>query len=315
LELYGNNNTSISWSNPTLINGPTTISGVYAPPAGSNFGLCLTVLMSTSLNNPPQYCADTTICFIEPPCEIPVDSTCLMNHVDSICVGQNVTFLYTGNANATTYTWQFPFGTPSTLTGIGPHTVTYNTVGCHPIILILNDNLPGTVDCVDSICAVPNPVTSVVQWNNSLQANPAGMSYQWYSQNPNWTLLTGETNQFLNPINGGLYSVVVTNSFGCSDTASIDFAPIGVEEFKGQDWNVYPNPNDGVFTIDFASTSNERVEMRIYSTLGELIEMRTLHVHPGSLSFVIDPPKMVSGVYSILIISESGRASKTLIVR
>ncbi len=316
LELYGTNNyTTIGWTNPTLINGPTTITGVYAPPAGSPFSNCITILMSNSMVNPPQYCADTTICFTQPPCDPIIDSTCFMSHVDSICVGQSVTFTYTGNANATTYTWQFPFGSPSTLTGIGPHAVTYNTPGCHPVILILNDNLPGTIDCVDSVCVFPNPTASVIQWNNSLQANPAGMSYQWYSQNPNWTLLSGETNQFLNPQNGGLYSVVVTNEYGCSDTASTDFVPTGIDEIELHNWNIFPNPNDGSYTLNFASTTNETIEMSLYSAFGDLVDLRTMNVHPGSQSFFISNQNLVAGVYYVMILSEKAQVTKKLVVK
>jgi PKD repeat protein len=315
LELYGNNSTTISWSNPTLINGPTTITGVYAPPVGSGFSNCITIVMSNSLMSPQEYCADTTICFVEPPCDHPIDSTCFMTHADTICVGQSVTYTYGGNFNAISYTWQFPSGTPSTMTGIGPHTITYNTPGCHPVILILMDNQQQTIDCVDSVCVMPNPVATVVQLNNSLQATPSGMSYQWYSQNPNWTLLSGETNQFLNTNIGGLYSVVVTNAYGCSDTASIDFAPVGIEEIATQQWNIYPNPNDGTFTIDFASTINETIDLRIVNAIGEMVDQRSLNVHPGSQQFNMEKGRIQSGVYYVMIISGNGSSTKKLVVK
>ena len=238
-----------------------------------------------------------------------------MSHADSICVGQSATFSYTGNMNSSSYTWQFPFGSPSTVTGIGPHTVTYNTPGCHPVILILNNEMQGTIDCVDSICVFPNPVATLVQVNNSLQANPSGLSYQWYSQNPNWTILPGETNQFLNPTNGGLYSVVVTNEFGCSDTASIDFVGIGIDEFEMQNWNIFPNPNDGSYTLDFSSTTNETIKMSLYTAFGDLVELRTMNVHPGSQSFFISNQNISPGVYYIEIATENARGIKKLVVK
>ena len=131
----------------------------------------------------------------------------------------------------------------------------------------------------------------------------------------NWTLLSGETNQFLNPQNGGLYSVVVTNEYGCSDTASTDFVPTGIDEFELHNWNIFPNPNDGSYTLNFASTTNETIEMSLYSAFGDLVDLRTLNVHPGSQSFFISNQNLVAGVYYVMILSEKARVTKKLVVK
>jgi hypothetical protein len=309
-----NSSTSVSWINPTFINGPTTISGVHAPVAGSSSTFCLTFVMGSSGTTPPSYCADTTICFTPPPCNTSVE-TCLIAHADSICIGQSVTFTYTGNYPATTYDWQFPFGTPNVATGLGPHTVSYTTSGCHPVVLILNNFIPGTIDCVDSICVVPQPVAIVTQFGNSLQATPAGMSYQWYSQNPNWTLLSGETNQFLNPQTTGFYCVVVTSPQGCVDTTCTKFFPVGLDEFEAQNWSIYPNPNDGSFTLSFDSSTSETIEIQIFNTLGALVDERRLDVQPGAQQFLISNQNLVSGVYFIMVNSGNTSGMQKLVVK
>jgi hypothetical protein len=315
LQVQGaNNTTSVNWINPTFINGPTTISGVHAPVAGSSSTFCLTFVMGSSGTTPPSYCADTTICFTPPPCNTSVE-TCLIAHADSICIGQSVTFTYTGNYPATTYDWQFPFGTPNVATGLGPHTVSYTTSGCHPVVLILNNFIPGTIDCVDSICVVPQPVAIVTQFGNSLQATPAGMSYQWYSQNPNWTLLSGETNQFLNPQTTGFYCVVVTSPQGCVDTTCTKFFPVGLDEFEAQNWSIYPNPNDGSFTLSFDSSTSETIEIQIFNTLGALVDERRLDVQPGAQQFLISNQNLVSGVYFIMVNSGNTSGMQKLVVK
>jgi len=315
LQVQGaNNTTSVNWINPTFINGPTTISGVHAPVAGSSSTFCLTFVMGSSGTTPSYYCADTTICFTPPPCNTTVE-TCLIAHADSICIGQSVTFTYTGNYPATTYDWQFPFGTPNVATGLGPHTVSYTTSGCHPVVLILNNFIPGTIDCVDSICVVPQPVAIVTQFGNSLQATPAGMSYQWYSQNPNWTLLSGETNQFLNPQTNGFYCVVVTSPQGCVDTTCTKFFPVGLDEFEAQNWSIYPNPNDGSFTLSFDSSTSETIEIQIFNTLGALVDERRLDVQPGAQQFLISNQNLVSGVYFIMVNSGNTSGMQKLVVK
>jgi PKD repeat protein len=236
-------------------------------------------------------------------------------HADSICVGQSVTFTYTGNYPATTYDWQFPFGTPNVATGLGPHTVSYTTPGCHTVILILNDFIPGTFDCIDSICVVPQPVATVTQFGSSLQAGPGGMMYQWYQQTPNWTILLGENNQFLNPQNPGVYAVVVTDPNGCSDTAMIDFFPLSLSEIEQQNWNIFPNPNDGSFTLRFDSSVQEKIEIQIFNTVGAQVDVFTLDVQPNSQEFLISNHLLVSGVYFVLVKSANTSGIKKLVVK
>jgi hypothetical protein len=108
---------------------------------------------------------------------------------------------------------------------------------------------------------------------------------------------------------------VVTNAYGCSDTASIDFAPVGIEEIATQQWNIYPNPNDGTFTIDFASTINETIDLRIVNAIGEMVDQRSLNVHPGSQQFNMEKGRIQSGVYYVMIISGNGSSTKKLVVK
>jgi hypothetical protein len=302
--------TSVNWSNPTYINGPTIISGIYSPPAGAQL-LCLTYVMT----NGPLVCADTTVCLKLPPCQTPVDSTCLIASEDTICVGQTVTFTYTGNVNAVTYLWDFFWGTPLTATGPGPHTVTYYTPGCHSVVLTMNNNLPGMLECITTICVMPAPAATVNQVSNTLQAGPAGMSYQWYIQNPNWTILNGETNQFLNPQINGLYCVEVTSEYGCKDTACIDYKWMGLAEFDHNMWTVFPNPNDGTFTLEFNTVKTEIIETRIFNTMGVLTDQRTFEVKPGNQQFYITNKNFSPGIYFIQIKTSDHIGLKKFTVR
>lgn len=64
----------------------------------------------------------------------------------SICQGNTVTYTNssTGTTGSATYAWDFGNGaSPSTATGIGPHTVTYNTAGTATVELTVTD---GTTD-------------------------------------------------------------------------------------------------------------------------------------------------------------------------
>ncbi len=175
--------------------------------------------------------------------------------------------------------------------------------------------MPGTIDCVDSICVFPAPAATVTQVGNSLQASPAGMSYQWFEQNPNWNILSGETNQYLNPQYSTLFCVEVTNEYGCKDTACIDHQWMSIAEFDKDSWSVFPNPNDGSFTLSFTAARNETLEMKVFNTLGTVIDERTFETKTGEQQFFISNENFASGIYFIELKTERSNGLKKFVVR
>lgn len=310
LQMQTSGNTTINGSNPVVMNGNTlVISGTYTPTGPADTIMCITFMM----NQGNVFCSDTTIC-INLHCGTPAHPSCLLEFDKNICVGQTSTFTYGGNPSGLTFTWQFPNGVPATASGPGPHTVTYNTAGCHPVILIINNLLPGTIDCVDSICVHAPPVATVQQVGNSLFAYPAGMSYQWYSVNPNWTIMSGQTNQFLNPTFSTLFCVVVTDQYGCKDTACIDHQT-GIEELSYSDWSIYPNPNDGAFALKLNSAKPENVELKVTDMVGNVIDLRVFETHSGENHFYIANKNFAAGVYFIQLKTEKGVGLRRMVVR
>ncbi len=293
LNISPNSPGTINLSNPyTLSGGLVTISGVFVPANNNVTNLCLLYVMFG--NN--KYCADTTICMKLPPCP-PPGKPCEWEYRKTICAGQSSTFLYLVNQVGTTYTWQFTGGSPSTATGLGPHTVTYNTPGTYAVQLTMT-NATGTTVCIDSIKVIAPPMASITQSGNTLFAQPAGMSYQWYQGNPSpGNLLSGQTNQFINPQLSTLYCVVVTNATGCKDTACIDFVPVGIDDLSAMvAFNLFPNPAADVLNVVLnSSKSTEAKEINVYDMNGQLLqniisinETTTLHI--GTLA---------KGVYTI----------------
>jgi PKD repeat protein len=300
---------------PPLSTSPVLTTTIFNASIGDTLCFRTHLYAYDSLGNELICCKSDTQCVVMPECKnFPIDSTCLVRHNDSICVGQSVTYYYIGNYG-TTYDWQFPNGSPSTATGIGPHTITYNTPGCHPYVLIINNLLPGTVDCTDSVCVFSPPVATVTQAGNSLQAGPSGMSYQWFAQNPNWTILSGETNQFLNPNFSTLFCVEVTNQYGCKDTACIDHQWMGINEFDSNSWSLFPNQSDGNFSIYISATKNETVEMSMVNAMGNTVMQQSLQLKTGEQQFVIENKNLAAGIYFIHLKKERGTDVKRILVR
>lgn len=314
LTMQSGNNTIINGNNPLMLNGSTAIiSGTYTPTGASDTTICITFIMSSAAT-PPAICADTTIC-ISFNCKHSGVPTCILNYDDSICVGQTSIFQYGGNPTGLTFTWQFTNGTPNSASGPGPHTVTFNTPGCHLIVLIINNNLPGTVDCVDSICVFPPPVASISQNGNSLFAFPAGYSYQWYNGFPGGSPIAGAVNQFYNPPADGFYCVIVSNGAGCEDTACIDAVGVGINELNENNWSIFPNPNDGSFTLSIEGVKSETAEVKVLNALGEVVDLRIFETKSGKQNFFIANKNFATGIYFIQLKTQNGVGLKRMMVR
>ena len=137
---------------------------------------------------------------------------------DSICSGQNVSLSASG---ATNYTWM-PGGIISSSLNVNPvNTSTYSVIG---------SNISCT-SLVETYTIVVNPLPtvtgSVVPYNSLCGANNGGVpkivvsggtptyTYQWYNGS---TSITNATNDSLNNVGAGTYSVLITDSKGCVAT-------------------------------------------------------------------------------------------------
>ncbi len=312
LQIQTGQNTSIIGNNPLIMTGNTAvINGVYTPSNATDTMVCLTFVMG----NGNIFCADTTICLTFHCDSVPPRPMCDLHFEDSLCVGQTTSYNYVGNPAGLTFNWQFQNGSPSTATGPGPHFVTYNSVGCHQVICIITNNLQQPLDCIDTICVVPPPVASVSQNGNSLFAFPAGYSYQWYNGFPGANPINGAVNQFYNPPAGGFYCVIVSNGVNCEDTACIDLTGVGINELSKAEWNIFPNPNEGAFSLWIVSTGNEVVEVKVLNTIGELVDRRVCETRSGEQHFYIANKNFAGGVYFIQLKMEKGIGIKRMVVR
>ncbi len=312
LQIQTGQNTSIIGSNPLIMTGNTAvINGIYTPSSPTDTIICITFVMGNGV----IYCADTTICITFHCDSVPPRPVCDLHFEDSICVGQTTSFNYAGNPAGLTFNWQFPGGTPSIAIGPGPHYVTYNAVGCYQVICIVTNNLQTTLDCIDTICVIPPPVATIQQNGNSLFAFAAGYSYQWYNGFPGGNPINGAVNQFYNPPSGGFYCVIVSNGVNCADTACIDAVNVGIDELTEEDWNIFPNPNEGAFSLRIISRSNETVELKVMNTIGEVVDRRIYETHSGEQNFYIANQNFAGGVYFIQLKTEKGVGLKRMVVR
>ena len=114
----------------------------------------------------------------------------------------------------------------------------------------------------------------------------------------------GNTNDSIFGVTNGTYCCMVTDANGCKDSACVVVEHEGINSITGNSNQivVYPNPNNGQFTIESSISGASVVE--IYNILGEKVFTRNLSTTKGTNT--IDISNQPNGAYLYRVISESG---------
>jgi hypothetical protein len=138
--------------------------------------------------------------------------------VETLCVGDQVTFT---DASTGVTTWDWDFGvdaTPATITGVGPHVVTYTTPGVKTITLTGDGGATFTLDVtVNALPTAPiisadGPTTICAGESVNLTSSSAS-THAWSS---------GETTASINVTTSGTFSVTIEDVNGCSASSATE---------------------------------------------------------------------------------------------
>jgi hypothetical protein len=149
----------------------------------------------------------------------------------------------------------------------------------------------------------------------------AGSTYQW-SVPANASILSGQgTNQisvsFTGP--GGLVSVVETTNTGCVGTAvnvNVNcLTGIQSNDFVGLNFNLYPNPTNGMVNVSFETNENLPYSVSLMDLSGkELLHFEGSH--NGSFKSQYDFSGLTTGMYLLrLQIGEEAITRKLILNR
>ncbi len=169
------------------------------------------------------------------------------------------------------------------------------------------DIIPNFQGC-DSIITVNLLITkvdtSVTQTSGLLTANADEATYQWIDCDNGNAPIEGENNQTYTATIDGNYAVIVSEN-GCTDTSACFFVNSTdiIENTFEHNISLYPNPNDGSFSIDMGNVYSAIV-VTIMSPDGWIIQ-RIKSNNVQIIDLKLDAP---SGIYLTTISSEKGRA-------
>jgi hypothetical protein len=180
----------------------------------------------------------------------------------SFCQGQPAAFTISNPCSGCTYSWSNgDSGISTTISTGGSYSVTaQNTCG------ISSNNFIITVYPPPNVIVNANP-PEITQGNSSTLNAVGGVSYQWHNN------YTGASISVY-PMETTTYTVTVTDSNNCTGTGEVEVkvVPTGIEEIPVlKSLLLSPNPNQGTFQVELELQNSEKIQMRLFNTIGQLM--------------------------------------------
>lgn len=203
------------------------------------------------------------------PCALPGQPTQILGGT-TVCENDSITYQVIPVPNATSYTWSGPPGSfVSSGQGDTLATIIFGSASGN-VSVVGNNQCGGGIPLMLLINVNLLPAIPVISLNGQLLQSTFANNYQWYL---NGNLLTGADSISLIPALNGIYTVVITNTFGCT-AASAPFSVInaGTIEMDNPVALFYPLPFNDYLSVSWNSNlvSSSNKTISIYDLLGHL---------------------------------------------
>ena len=152
----------------------------------------------------------------------------------------------------------------------------------------------------------------------TLDAGAGNYSYAW-STGDNTQQVTLDTNSLGG---NGTYNIVVTVTdtiSGCAsiDTIVVDFSPCsGINALANNvNVNVYPNPNNGQFTLNVNTTDVNELSIKVVNLQGQEVYNRNNFDNLNTVNEQIDLSNNANGIYFVIVTTDKGIVTHKMIVQ
>lgn len=270
-----------SWS-PSGGNAATAtglLTGVYVVTITDGFGC---VIMDTVTVN-------YDVCGLFSATANPTSSTC------QTCPDGSAQVIVTGNNSTVTYAWSNG-GTSDTIQNLlaGTYTVVVSdSSGCSDTISVyvgygICGSFATTTSSVNASCgSCADGSASVVTVGNN-----GPLTYVWSN---------GDTTGAINNVLPGTYYVTVTDTAGCTslDSVVVQFGTTIVAIENATIANLYPNPSNGTFQVNFNFSKPTDATITVLNILGEVVG--TQKVSGATTGRVDIKVNVAAGMYSVRV--------------
>jgi hypothetical protein len=226
----------------------------------------------------------------------------------SICDGETTTLIASG---AQTYSWNGG-STGNTLTVSPNSTTTYTVIGQNGTCTSLSTSQTINVSPTPTVTANANNTSVLI--NESVNFDVNGSN----ANNYGWDFGDGSSSSIANISHSyssvGTYVVTLTGELnGCSATANVTIMvgdAIGLEENLSWSAGFYPNPSDGILTIQ-TSRAVGQTELNVFDVQGKLV-LPPIYINSNESIKIVNFSDLNEGVYILSFINGNERLNKRM---
>ena len=226
--------------------------------------------------------------------------------IEEGCIPFIVQFMDNSSNDPTSWNWSFEGGTPATSTDQNP-VVTFETQGEYDITLSAANQIgSNSLFRSEYINALGDPISSFAWTNSGLNISFSntsidGTSYMWDFGDGFSTTSVSPSHEY--EVEGS-YTVTLTVENGCGIsvfTDELDLRNTGIGElYFLTEFNLYPNPNNGQFTLVLTGEGlgSNLLEIRLINIIGQVMNQEEVNF-TGSLERTYDHRNLAAGMYFI----------------
>lgn len=158
----------------------------------------------------------------------------------------------------------------------------------------------------------PKPTFGIA--SNTLTCYLTDVTFQWYQ---NGVLINGATNNTYTITASDYYSLVVTNSFGCYNNSDTVFVTkVGISEnIFVNDFSLFPNPNNGEFTVSFGMVTIANVKITITDLIGKVVYQKDEGEQNGKIERFVNLSELNKGMYLFNLQAGKVQINKRIIIQ
>ncbi|MGY6561157.1 MAG: S8 family serine peptidase [Luteibaculaceae bacterium] len=175
---------------------------------------------------------------------------------------------------------------------------------------------PASITVSGSIVVNPQPEIIELVYNEDtaiLSVDAVGTSFTWFRNGVE--VATTTLGSFV-PTQTGDYTVLVENTFGCSSLSDIVFIETittNIAELEKGKFNVFPNPNSGLFNVTIPSSASIE-NLELIDGSGRSIENLERKLSESGI-ITLDYTHLAQGVYYLRIISNGEQTTQKIVIQ
>ncbi len=234
----------------------------------------------------------------------------------TICASYVVQFFDSSANSPTAWTWTFAGGNPATSTAQNPN-VQYSTAGKYSVKLVASNAVgkdSNTYNNYITVNALPAaPAITQSSNHDTLTCTPSNMPYyQWFLSN---AMIPGANSYQYYPVTTkGNYKVTITDSAGCSLSATHNITLVGINEISLDRFvSIFPNPSSGNVEVALNLPENGVYNLTVTDVLGQTVYAHNLTIN-GAFTTQLNLSGYGKGIYFLSLVGDNSRTVKKIII-